>query len=208
VNTGTKFGDPCTVDGCDKPINGQGLCNVHYGKARRAGTLAAPLTPEQRFWSRVKKTDTCWLWTGTVNSRGYGTLGVKAGQKWLPMKAHRMSYELTHGPIPAGIGIDHRCRNRLCVNPDHLRLATSKQNNENLDRDRVNNKTGFRGVYKYKGGRFAACVGHQGRKVHIGYFDTAEEANAAVIAKRNELFTHNDADRNRTAIEGVLQEGQ
>lgn len=79
------------------------------------------LTPTQlaRFWSKVKKTETCWLWRGERTSRAssYG-----AFRKW-PLRmvvAHRVAWELTHGPIPKGKWIKQSCHNRLCVNPAHL----------------------------------------------------------------------------------------
>lgn len=65
----------------------------------------------------------CWLWTGRVTRR-YGT--VWDGQAQVP--AHRATYSLIKGPIPAGLVIDHLCRNRICVNPDHLEPVTNKEN--------------------------------------------------------------------------------
>src|SRR6185437_4997717 len=65
----------------------------------------------------------CWLWFGADNGH-YGQL--KSNRKtWL---AHRVSYELHVGPIPPGMEIDHQCRLKLCVNPDHLRAVTPLQN--------------------------------------------------------------------------------
>ncbi|WP_082277070.1 HNH endonuclease [Mycobacterium ostraviense] len=102
------------------------------------------------------------------------------------------------GEIPPGIELDHTCFVRRCVNPKHLRFATPKQNMENLRGARRDNKAGLRGVFLHKPGRWRAQVGHNGKIIHCGLFDSPEEAAAAAQAKRNELFTHNDADR-RTA---------
>lgn len=80
---------------------------------------------EVRFLAKVKKTDTCWLWTAGTNGNGYGM--IKANK--IKTYAHRVSYELYKGKIPAGLTIDHLCRVKLCVNPDHLEAVTSDENN-------------------------------------------------------------------------------
>lgn len=80
-------------------------------------------TPEERFWAKVNKTDTCWLWTA-AKICGYGTFGI-GGQN---VYAHRYSYELLVGPIPTRLQIDHLCRVRHCVNPAHLDPVTQREN--------------------------------------------------------------------------------
>ena len=66
----------------------------------------------------------CWTWTGARNSKGYGSVGVN-GKSQL---AHRVAYELLVGEIPAGLQIDHLCRNKACCNPAHLEPVTAKVN--------------------------------------------------------------------------------
>jgi len=66
----------------------------------------------------------CWIWQRSRNANGYGTLGVDGASRL----AHRVYYELTHGPIPDNAPLDHLCRNRGCVNPDHLEPVTPKIN--------------------------------------------------------------------------------
>ena len=145
----------------------------------------------ERFWSKVDKSDDCWLWTAYTES-GYGRFWLGGGKR---VMAHRYSYEQLVGPIPDGYDLDHKTTcPRTCVNPAHLRLATRKQNMENLRGARSDNKLGVRGVHKCKY-RYRAVVGHNGKLHHVGYFDTVEEASAAAEAKRIELFTHNDRDR-------------
>lgn len=78
-----------------------------------------------RFWSKVEKTSTCWLWTDKPNSSGYGLLGFRRDAK---VYAHRLAVHLTRGPIPAGMELDHICRTRHCVNPDHLEPVTHRVN--------------------------------------------------------------------------------
>ena len=78
---------------------------------------------ENRFLSHVEKTDTCWLWS-PVRADGYGQLTVDS--KTYP--AHRLAYELWIGEIPRGLVIRHKCRNRHCVNPEHLETGTREDN--------------------------------------------------------------------------------
>ena len=77
----------------------------------------------KRFWSKVLKTDGCWSWTAS-RDRGYGRFWVGKKLFWV----HRLSHEVFKGPIPAGLQIDHLCRNRSCVNPDHLEAVTARVN--------------------------------------------------------------------------------
>lgn len=87
------------------------------------------MTLEERFWSKVEKTDACWLWKGAKTSGGYGQLFKKkiAGRSWKYV-AHRLSYEMHIGPIPEGLQLDHLCRVHACVNPAHLEPVTQKEN--------------------------------------------------------------------------------
>jgi hypothetical protein len=82
------------------------------------------------------------------------------------------------------------------VRPDHLRPATQKQNQENLSGARSDSKTGVRGVcWDKRRRKWRAQVGHNGTVIYVGNFSSIAEAEAAVIARRNELFTHNALDR-------------
>lgn len=69
-----------------------------------------------RFWNKVCKTETCWIWTASQTSAGYGVFGIKRKTD----KAHRIAWRLIKGEIPKNVRIFHSCTNILCVNPDHL----------------------------------------------------------------------------------------
>lgn len=116
----------CSIDGCTKPVHGRGWCSTHYMRWRRNGTTddLRP-TAADRFWSRTsRQPDGCWLWTGSVHPNGYGRISVDNKWTWV----HRFAYDLLVGPIPAGLTIDHLCRNTLCVRPDHLEAVTAAEN--------------------------------------------------------------------------------
>lgn len=89
--------------------------------SRRTIAHASP-TFEKRFWAKVQKTDTCWLWTATKTPSGYGSLLLCSGVGWkMDIYAHRASWEMHNGrPVPDDFDVDHLCRNTSCVNPDHL----------------------------------------------------------------------------------------
>jgi HNH endonuclease len=79
-----------------------------------------------RFWSKVLPVDGgCWIWIGAMSSSGYGSFGVRTGRG---QSAHRHAYLTLVGPAGPGLDLDHLCRNRDCVNPDHLEPVTRMEN--------------------------------------------------------------------------------
>jgi hypothetical protein len=124
----------CLLDGCDNPVKARGMCNTHYTRWRKHGDPSKVwrrgqrMTLTDRFWSKVDRSGSCWLWVGKQNNRGYGIFHAD-GRSLL---AHRVAYELEVGPIPDGLTLDHvrskGCRNRHCVNPDHLEPVTQREN--------------------------------------------------------------------------------
>jgi hypothetical protein len=98
-------------------------------KAARRAHEPAPSDVARRFWSRVSKTDGCWLWLGRHNRTqdaggGYGRISVQGKQAM----AHRVAWELLVGPIPVEMTLDHLCLNKLCVNPAHLEVVSRGEN--------------------------------------------------------------------------------
>lgn len=192
---------PCSVDGCEKLARGRGWCPMHYERWRLTGSTddQPRLTTEQRFWAKVNKTETCWLWTAG-RSEGYGSFGLGAGA----VHAHAYSYALHFGPIPEGMEVDHKCRNRACVNPDHLHAVTRFLNAQNLDAASRRGTTGVRGVYfDQRRQRFVAHATAFGRSYWGGSYLTLAEAEAAVIALRNRVMANNLADRGGLAPQQV-----
>lgn len=92
------------------------------------------MTTEERFWSKVVKSDGCWEWTGCRNYRpathyrprswSYGTFYFEGRQQ----PAHRVAWKLAVGEIPAGMWMLHHCDNQGCVRPDHLYVGTHADN--------------------------------------------------------------------------------
>lgn len=124
----------CSVEGCSKPIDTWGWCELHYRRWRRTGDPIIPLPipidqipdpallcdPDEdvevlaRFWSKVDVGD-CWEWTAGKTKAGYGEFCKDSKNIY----AHRQSY---------GMVVDHLCRKPPCLNPDHLRVVTDAFN--------------------------------------------------------------------------------
>lgn len=88
--------------------------------------MEIPEAARQRFWEKVEKPSQadCWPWLAGCTSRGYGDFYYDGKQ----VRAHRFAYELLVGPIPEGLQLDHLCRVRHCVNPQHLEPVTHREN--------------------------------------------------------------------------------
>ncbi len=116
-----------------------------------------------RFWSFVNraKAKDCWLWTGSTNGRGYGMFGIPEAPGRLRVRAHRLVWDVTHGPVPRGWEVCHRCDCTLCVNPSHLFLGTHRDNH--LDSIRKGRKRAW-GLQKLD----AACVSAVRHRYTVG----------------------------------------
>lgn len=89
---------------------------------------------QKRFWEKVHKTDTCWIWTAYRSPKGYGTIGISIPVMY-KVEAHRVSWIIAKGDVPDGLLVLHNCPgwdNPACVNPNHLWLGTNQENLQDL----------------------------------------------------------------------------
>lgn len=153
----------CMVKGCQRKHFGHDRCKFHYQQWYRspdfqvqARRKAQFIPLANRLWAKVDflGPNGCWLWTGAVDGKGYGHLSRHHGEL---VKAHRLSYELKRGPIPEGLTIDHRCRTKRCVNPEHLEAVTGLENFRRFVDSRMACKNGHtwteETTYWYRGRR-------------------------------------------------------
>lgn len=112
----------CSISTCPRVSHCRGWCIAHYGRWYRHGDPEVDVA-WLHFVERVDASGDCWLWLGLQNAGGYGSYQVQGHRM-----AHRFLWTRLVGPIPEGMTLDHLCRVRLCVNPDHLEVVTMAEN--------------------------------------------------------------------------------
>lgn len=137
----------CSIDTCGKPHEARGWCQMHYRRFQRNGdpTVFAPQysTVEDALTGRSVQEGECRVWTGAKSADGYGRIKHQGA----PRGAHRVAWELIHGVVPHGMELDHLCRNRACINVDHLEPVTHAENMRRTTREVLDLK------YERGGGR-------------------------------------------------------
>lgn len=118
----------CSVKECGRPHLARGWCVGHYRRWQTGRPLEGVMgrktrSLEDKMLHYVQVTGFCWLWMG-ARTGGYGNVRVNGRTT----KAHRAVYEHLVGPIPEGMHLDHLCRTKACVNPDHLEPVTGEEN--------------------------------------------------------------------------------
>lgn len=122
----------CSEAACSNPVRAVGLCSLHYSRSRprdrrnKRRSQPRPVALHANMQAHVEETaGGCWLWTRRLDRDGYGQLAGPDGKQ---IAAHRLSYIRAKGPILDGLEIDHLCRVRRCINPDHLEAVTHAEN--------------------------------------------------------------------------------
>lgn len=128
----------CSLGDCDRKHYGRGYCQRHYTRVRTHGDPETVLSghrftevdPGRRLAERSQVLDDCIVYLGGHAQRsGHRTMSYRGRL----VGAHRVAYELAHGPIPAGKVVMHRCDNPPCIKPEHLILGTVADNNRDRD---------------------------------------------------------------------------
>lgn len=151
-------GSGCSEAACDGEA-GPSVHNLPTSPSQDLSFARLPVHVE----SRIDRTAGCWLWSGRLTEKGYGRCHIEGKER----RVHRYIFEKTNGPVPDGMELDHLCRVRHCVNPEHLEVVTSRVNILRgkslaaLNAAKTHCKRGHEfnraNTIKRKGGRSRAC---------------------------------------------------
>ena len=128
----------CSIPGCDGVYDAHGLCARHYMAWKRNGDPTEVRqvqhhgkTIEGRLALYTRRTRGCWEWIGGKSAKGYGVVNVDSRNNRSRL-AHRVAWELEHGPVPPDLYVLHHCDNPGCVRVAHLFLGTKADNNADM----------------------------------------------------------------------------
>lgn len=189
----------CIAPACGRAAVAKGLCHRCYKRKAANGTPTLPprLTTMDRLERSIHRTEGgCWEWTAYVAKCGYGQV-YHAGRM---RPAHRVMYELVRGPLQTDEVIDHICRNRACVNPEHLRPATRAEN-ASYSAPAAGASSRFKGVVVQSAGFIQAYIGDNGSTIYLGSFRS--EADAARAYDQAAIERHGDFALTNAAL-GLL----
>lgn len=161
---------------------------MHYQRVMKHGTPNGGngrfATPSEALRHRSERRGECVVWTGHVNQNGYGRMNV--GRNRLRV-VHHVAWEQENGPIPPDMEIDHICFNRACINVEHMRLVSRRQNTRYRRGAQPNSKSGVRNVIPWGSG-WAVQLKVDGKNRRYGIFESLDEAATAAAEARARVF--------------------
>lgn len=176
----------CNIEDCDRRAKARGWCKLHYdrwlahgdpmGKPRKGVDAVFLSNTEPLCWSG------CLIWKGDRYGTGYGRIYSEGKQ----IPVHRFAWMRERGPIPDGLSVDHICHVPLCVNVDHLRLATPRQNAQNRS-GATRGRDLPRNVYRGRRG-YQVKIRIDGVSRCFGTYETPDAAAAVAETQRRIAF--------------------
>ena len=143
----------------------------------------------KRFWDKVEKTRTCWIWKASLDGKGYGQFVLGAGRI---IRAHRYSMTLLHGEFPSTVFVLHKCDNKKCVRPSHLFLGTQLDNMRDMSK---------KGRWRNQSQYITHCPrGHEYSRDNTGYNKTKTGRSRVCIRCRKQRWMNYYKTKKETGI--------